>query len=123
MFLLAEAPGTFVSAAQAAIEAAKGGHWSLFASAIIMALVLAVSQIPVIDNALKGKKKVWFSAVAGLLLAVATTAFTTGNWAQAAFDGLQVGLGATGIFELVRRKIAKQPIDADNNGVLDTLKS
>lgn len=120
-FLVTAAPSTFIAAAQAAIDAAKGKHWGIFASALIMTFVLAVSQVPAIDNMLKGKKKVWFAACTGVLLAVGTTAFTTGNWVQAVFNGLQVGLGATGIAELIRRKIEKLPIDANNDGVLDPL--
>lgn len=120
MFLTAiqDDPMAILTAAQ---EAAKGGHWSIFVSLVIMGLVYVVTKVPFIDSKLKGGRKIWVAAVAGVLLAVATTAFTTGDWVRAIFDGLSAGLGATGLFELVRRSAAKQPIDANNDGVLDSL--
>lgn len=105
----------------ALLEAFKGGHWSIFASVLIMGIVYAVEKVPFVSGMLKGRRKVWVAAIAGVLMAVATTAFTTGDWVRAAFDGLAAGLTATGLFELVRRKASGEPIDANNDGVLDTL--
>ena len=104
------------------IESIQGGHWSIFASVFIMLLVTTVTKIPVISKMIKGKAKVWIAAISGMLMATAMTAFSTeGDWVRAIVDGLSVGLGATGFFELVRRKVTHEPIDEDNDGVLDEL--
>lgn len=101
----------------------KGGNWHLFASAVIMALVWLVTKAPGLSGLIKGKAKIWVAAVAGMLSAVAVTAFTTnGDWLLAIGNGFAVGLSATGLFELISRHVAKKPIDSDNDGVLDPLK-
>lgn len=100
------------------MDAFKGGQWSIFASFCVMMLVFLVTKSP-LAAAIKGKHKVWIAAVAGMLMSVAMTVATTGNWANALMQGLNVGLGATGLFELLRRTIAKEAIDANNDGELD----
>lgn len=107
--------------ATAIAAAYKTGDWHLFVSAIIMALIYAVTKIPLIADKITGKAKVWLVAITGVLSSVAVTAFTTnGDWGQAVLSGLTVGLGATGLFELLRRTISKEEIvDANNDGVLD----
>ena len=105
-----------------AIAAAyKTGNWHLFVSAIIMGLVYVVTKFPLIADRITGKAKVWLVAVTGVLSSVAVTAFTTnGDWGQAVLSGLTVGLGATGLFELLRRTVSKEKIvDANNDGILD----
>jgi hypothetical protein len=105
----------------ALVEAFKGGNWHVFASVVVMAIVWVLTKAPFFSDLIKGKGKVWVAAICGMLMAVATTVFTTGDWMAALGNGLSIGLGATGLFELVRRKISKQPIDADGDGVLDVL--
>ena len=107
--------------ATAIAAAYKTGNWHLFVSAIIMALVYVVTKVPLIAEKITGKAKVWLVAITGVLSSVAVTAFTTnGDWGQAVLSGLTVGLGATGLFELLRRTISKEEIvDANNDGVLD----
>jgi hypothetical protein len=120
MFLLdMTVPTDFGGLFNVVVDAAKGGHWSIFASALVMLLVFLVEKMPFVSDKIKGEKKVWVAACCGVLMAVATTAFTTGDWVKAVFDGLSIGLSATGLFELVKRKINKKPIDANNDGVLD----
>lgn len=101
------------------IAAFKGGEWSVFASLVIMALVWVVTKAPFLSDKIKGKAKVWVAAVAGMLSAVAVTIIQGGEWHTAIVQGLMVGLGATGLFELIRRRASKEPIDADGDGVLD----
>lgn len=101
------------------IAAFKGGEWSIFASLIIMALVWGVTKAPVLSDKIKGKAKIWVAAVAGMLAAVAAVVIQGGEWGAAIMHGVTVGLGATGLFELIRRKVSKEPIDADGDGVLD----
>lgn len=104
------------------IEAFKGGNWSVFASVIVLILVWALTKAPGLSSLIKGKAKIWVAAVCGVLFAVATTVATTGDWMAAIGSGLSVGLGATGLFELIKRKAAKQPIeDKNNDGVVDPL--
>lgn len=103
-------------------ESFTGGNWHIFASACIMALVWLVTKAPVLSGLIKGKAKVWVAAIAGMLSAVAVTAFTTrGDWVLAIGNGFAVGLTATGLFELINRTVSKKPIDDDNDGVLDSL--
>ena len=102
------------------VEAFKGGNWHIFASVVIMAVVWLATKAPGLSGLIKGKAKVWVAAVAGILSAVAVTAFTTGgDWMTAIGNGLAVGLGATGLFELVRRQVSGEAIDADGDGELD----
>lgn len=108
----------------AIIEAAQGGKWSLLVSLSIMALVWLATKAPLLSDLIKGEAKVWTAAVAGMLAAVASTALTTGadslaGWLAAIGSGLGVGLSATGLYELIRRRIEGKPIDADNDGQLD----
>jgi len=121
-FAQAAVPPEDASGIATAIAAAyKAGNWHLFASAIIMGLIYAVTKIPVIADRITGKAKVWLVAITGVLSSVAVTAFTTnGDWGQAVLSGLTVGLGATGLFELLRRTVSKEKIvDANNDGILD----
>lgn len=104
------------------ISAFKNGHWHIFVSCVIMALVWLATKAPVLSDLIKGKAKVWVAAIAGVLSSIAVTAFTSdGDWLAAIGNGLSAGLGATGLFELIRRKIANQPIDEDGDGALDPL--
>ena len=104
------------------VESFKGGNWSVFASIIVLLVVWALTKMPGLSGLIKGKAKVWVAAVCGVLMAVATTVVTTGDWMAAIGSGLSVGLGATGLFELIKRKAAKQPIeDTNNDGVVDPL--
>lgn len=104
------------------ISAFKDGQWSIFASAIIMVLVWGVTKAPGLSDLIKGRAKVWVAAVSGMLTATAMTILTDeGDWFVAIGNGFSVGLGATGLFELIRRKINKLPIDADGDGELDEL--
>jgi hypothetical protein len=93
------------------IEAAQGGKWSLFASLLIMVLVWLATKAPVIKNWIKGEAKLWTSAVAGVLAAFAASVYighTEGavDWVAAILEGLSVGFAATGLWELVSRRIA-----------------
>lgn len=124
MFLLdtAASPEAANEIVQLLISAFKGGEWGIFASAIIMAVVWLATKAPGLSGLIKGKAKVWVAAVAGMLTAFAVTVITTdGDWGAAIASGLSVGLGATGLFELVRRKVSKEAIDADGDGQLDDL--
>ncbi len=100
------------------VDAFKGGQWSIFASFCVMMLVFVVTKSP-LAAMIKGKHKVWIAAVAGMLMAVAMTVATTGNWANALMQGLNVGMGSVGLFELLRRTLSKEAVDANNDGVLD----
>lgn len=102
------------------VSSFKDGQWHIFASAVIMACVWLITKAPGLSGLIKGKAKVWVAAVVGILSAVAVTAFTTdGDWFAAIANGFAVGLSATGLFELIRRKVSNEAIDADNDGVLD----
>lgn len=106
------------------VQAFQSGRWDIFVSAIIMALVWIATKTPLAKNYIKGKAKVWTAAVAGVLASFATTIFISdGDWFAAISNGVSVGLGATGLFELIRRSLQKQPIDADGDGELDQLES
>ena len=113
------APDGIQGIVAALVEAFKGGEWSIFASLIIMALVWGVTKAPFLSDKIKGRAKVWVAAVAGMVSAVAVTVIAGGDWGAAIVQGLTVGLGATGLFELIRRKVSKEDIDADGDGVLD----
>lgn len=103
------------------IEAAQGGHWSIFVSLIIMALVWLATKAPGVKDFVKGEASIWIASVAGILSAVAVSAYTTGDWLRGIFDGLATGLAAGGLLELVSRKVSGKPIDANNDGKLDSL--
>jgi len=108
----------------AMIEAAKGGDWAIFVSLLLMALVWLVTKAPIVSDFIKGEAKVWTSTIAGTVLAVGTSIFTTApdtvmEWLSAIFSGLMIGLAATGLWELIKRKVEKKPIDADGDGKLD----
>lgn len=106
----------------ALVEAAQGGRWSIVVSLSIMLLVWLLTKAPLIKDLIKGEAKVWVAAVAGLLGAVAVHAFMSdGDWLQAIIGGLGNGLAATGLWELIRRKVAGKPVDANNDGELDPL--
>jgi len=109
---------------QPLIDAAKGGKWSIFASLLIMLLVWGATKTPLLSRWIKGPAKIWTAAVAGILAAFAGTVFTGASaghvdWLAAAVNGLSVGLAAGGLWSLVGRVIAKKPIDANGDGVLD----
>jgi len=106
------------------IDAAQGGRWSLFASLLIMLLVWVATKAPVVKDWIKGEARIWTAAVAGMLAAFAASVYvgsTEGavDWLAAILEGLSVGLAAGGLWSLIGRKIAKKPIDADGDGVLD----
>lgn len=110
------------------IEAAQGGKWSLFASLLIMLLVWLSTKAPFIKDWIKGEAKIWTAAVAGMLAAFATSVYVghvegTVDWVAAILQGLSVGLAAGGLWSLVGRKLMGKPIDADGDGVLDSLDS
>lgn len=124
--LLTEAvpPAEGLDMIQGLIEAAQGGKWSLFVSLLIMVLVWAATKAPFIKDFIKGEAKIWTAAVAGLLGAFATALFVDAqdgsvDWLKVSLEGLSVGLAAGGLWSLIGRKIAKKPIDANNDGVLD----
>jgi uncharacterized membrane protein len=95
------------------ISAAKGGEWSLFVAALIMVLVFLATKIKFIDNLLPAKAKPWVAAVAGVLGAVATVAMTTGDWLQAVLSGLVTGAAASGLWELIGKRILKKDAPAE----------
>lgn len=95
------------------IAAAKGGEWSLFVAALIMVLVFLATKIKFIDNLLPAKAKPWVAAVAGVLGAVATVAMTTGDWLQAVLSGLVTGAAASGLWELIGKRILKKDAPAE----------
>lgn len=95
------------------IEAAKGGEWSIFVAALIMVLVFLATKIKFIDNLLPAKAKPWVAAVAGVLGAVATVAMTTGDWLQAVLSGLVTGAAASGLWELIGKRILKKDAPAE----------
>lgn len=92
----------------AIIEAAKGGQWSLFASMLIMLLVFLMTKVEFIAKALPDAAKPWVAAAAGVLAAVGATAATTGNWGQAIMSGLVTGAAASGLWELVGKKLLRK---------------
>lgn len=120
--LLTTAPTEITDMVSLLINSFRGGNWSIFASAIVLLLVWLATKAPGLSTLIKGKGKVITAAVAGVLMAVATTLISGGDWISAIGSGLSVGLGATGLFEIVKRRIANQPIDQDGNGELDPLK-
>ena len=95
------------------IEAGKGGEWSIFVAALIMVLVFLATKIKFIDNLLPAKAKPWVAAVAGVLGAVATVAMTTGDWLQAVLSGLVTGAAASGLWELIGKRILKKDAPAE----------
>jgi uncharacterized membrane protein len=95
------------------ISAAKGGEWSLFVAALIMVLVFLATKIKFIDNLLPAAAKPWVAAVAGVLGAVATVAMTTGDWLQAVLSGLVTGAAASGLWELIGKRILKKDAPAE----------
>jgi len=95
------------------ITAAKGGEWSLFVAALIMVLVFLATKIKFIDNLLPASAKPWVAAVAGVLGAVATVAMTTGDWLQAVLSGLVTGAAASGLWELIGKRILKKDAPAE----------
>ena len=95
------------------ISAAKGGEWSLFVAALIMVLVFLATKIKFIDNLLPASAKPWVAAVAGVLGAVATVAMTTGDWLQAVLSGLVTGAAASGLWELIGKRILKKDAPAE----------
>lgn len=108
----------------AMISAAQGGDWGIFVALLIMALVWLVTKVPFIADLIQGEAKVWVSAVSGTLLAVGVAIFTSNpgsvvEWLSTIFSGLMVGLAATGLWELFKRLIKKEPIDANGDGKLD----
>lgn len=105
------------------IEAFKGGNWSVFASVIVLIVVWGLTKAPGLSGLIKGKAKVWVASVCGMLLAIAATFISTGDWMAAISNGFTVGLAATGLFELIKRKVAKQPIDENGDGQLDPLET
>jgi len=98
------------------ITAAKGGEWSLFVAALIMVLVFLATKIKFIDNLLPASAKPWVAAVAGVLGAVATVAMTTGDWLQAVLSGLVTGAAASGLWELIGKRILKKDAPATDEG-------
>lgn len=90
------------------IEAAKGGEWSIFVAALIMVLVFLATKIKFVDNLLPAAAKPWVAAVAGVLAAVATTVITTGDWVKALLSGLVTGTAATGLWELIGKRLLKK---------------
>jgi hypothetical protein len=91
----------------AVVAAAKGGEWSVFAALVIMILVFLATKIPFVDNLLPKGAKPWVATIAGVLAAVAGTAFTTGDWMQAILGGLVTGAAASGLWELVGKHFMK----------------
>jgi hypothetical protein len=87
------------------IEAAKGGEWSLLVSLALMMLVFLATKIPFISNWIPGSAKPWVVAISGVVLAVAMTAATTGDWVTALLNGLVMGTAATGLWELIGKKL------------------
>lgn len=98
---------------QMMITAAKGGEWSLFVAALIMVLVFLATKVKFIDNLLPTAAKPWVAAVAGILAAVATTVITTGNWLNAILAGFTVGAAASGLWELIGKRILKKKTPAE----------
>ena len=70
-----------------------------------MVLVFLLTKVKFIDNLLPAKAKPWIAAVAGILAAVATTVITTGNWLTAVLAGLTTGAAATGLWELIGKRV------------------
>lgn len=93
---------------QMMITAAKGEEWSIFVAALIMVLVFLATKIKFVDNLLPKAARPWVAAVAGVLAAVATTVITTGDWLKAVLSGLVTGTAATGLWELVGKKLLKK---------------
>lgn len=122
MFLFQAAVPEGLDLVPAIIEAAQGGKWSLLVSLSIMALVWLLTKAPLIKDLIKGEAKVWVAAVCGVVGAVAVHAFLSdGDWLQAIIGGLGNGLAATGLWELIRRKVEGKPVDANGDGQLDPL--
>lgn len=90
------------------IAAAQGGQWSVFVALLIMVLVFLATKIEFIDNLIPNNAKPWVATVAGVLAAIASAAFTSGNWLQAILGGLVTGAAASGLWELIGKKVFKK---------------
>lgn len=90
-----------------AVDAAKGGDWALLVSMAIMILVFLATKVPLLSKLLPDPAKPWVAAGAGVLSAVVATAMTTGDWLQAVLHGFVTGAAASGLWELVGRKLLK----------------
>lgn len=90
------------------ISSAQGGEWSIFVAALIMVLVFLLTKIKFIDNLMPKAAKPWVAAVAGVLAAVATSVIATGDWLQAILSGLVTGAAATGLWELIGKRVLKK---------------
>lgn len=127
ILLSSEPPGEGLELLGPLVEAAQGGKWSLFVSLLIMILVWLATKAPLIRDWIKGEAKIWTAAVAGILGAFATSLFAESvgddgvDWLKVIMEGLSVGLAAGGLWSLVGRKLAGQPVDADGDGKLDPL--
>lgn len=105
------------------MEAFNGGDWALFASLCVVAVVwLLTHEKSPLTAAIKGPARVWVAAVCGVVGAIAVAVSMGTPWPAAIMNGLAVGTSATGVFELIKRTVAKKPIDADKDGKLDELK-
>ncbi len=105
------------------MNAFQGGNWVLFATTLVMMVVWALThpKSP-LNGLIKGEAKIWVAAVCGVVGAVAATVAAGGSWVAGITSGVTIGLSATGLVELLRRRIGKKPIDANKDGVLDELK-
>lgn len=90
------------------IAAAQGGEWSVFAALIIMILVYLATRVKFISDLLPKAAIPWVAASAGMLAAVASIAFTEGDWLKAILGGLVTGAAASGLWELIGRQISKK---------------
>jgi hypothetical protein len=105
LLLLQIDPNSLGDLVPALVEAVKGGNWSLVVSVALMLVVFALTKIPFVRDWLPKAAKPWVVAISGVVLAVATTAATTGDWWAAAFNGLVMGTAATGLWELVGKRL------------------
>lgn len=101
-----QAPEGLEELLPAALEAAQGGKWGIFAALLIMVLVHFVTKVKFVKNLLPKEAKPWVAAIAGVVASIVTTVLTTGDWVQAILGGLVTGSAAVGLWEMLGRKLS-----------------
>lgn len=89
----------------ALVAAVQGGQWSLVVSLALMVLVFLATKIPFIKEWLPRAALPWVSAVSAVVMSVAVTAMTSGDWLAAVLNGLVTGAAASGFWSLVGKRV------------------
>lgn len=90
------------------VEAVKGSEWSVVVSLALMIAIFLLTKVPVVRDWLPAKARPWVAAIAGVVLAVVTTALTTGDWLTAALNGLTTGAAASGLWSLIGKRLLQK---------------